>query len=104
MILPGFSVEGSVELILLCTPNVHFSQHKIRELVIAIFDDNVFDLRCRFFTRPGRLPCRAVSVEACAGGCDPVAEALSSVHEITVPSQWCRSVLFWVVGTEPVQV
>src|SRR5690625_4920234 len=79
-------------------------QDEIRELVIAIFDDNVFDLRCRFFARPGGLPCRAVSVEACAGGCDPVAEALAGVHEITVPSQWCRSVLFWVVGTEPVQV
>ena len=52
---------------------------------LTLFTD--YGLRLAIYL--GCHPGRAVSVETCAGGSDPVAEALSSVHEITVPSQWC---------------
>lgn len=74
------------------------------EVGVSVGDDGLVLDGLGFFAGPCGLSGGTVSVEAGTGCGDPVAEEVAGVGEVAVSSQGCGTVLFGVIGAEPVQV
>jgi hypothetical protein len=83
---------------------VHVVGYKPDEVLVAVRDDGLARFCDRLFAWPIGLSSGPVAVESGAGSGDPVAQALPGIGEVAMPAEWCRSVLIWAVGADPVQV
>ena len=77
---------------------------ELGEVRVAVADRNVLHCIGGWFSRPGCLTGRPVSVKTCAGCCHPVVETLAGIREVAMPAERGRAVLVGVVGAEPMQV
>ena len=77
------------------------SNDKSRKVVVAVFDHDILDRLGGRFSRPDSLPRGSITLESRPRRRYPVVETLSGVGEVTVPAEWCRTVLIRVVGAEP---
>ena len=87
--LPGPIVDTCVERILCGPARLNLFENELYEICIPIRDGLLHDVDGAFLARPDGLPRRAISVKSRAAGRHPVAQTLTSLCEVAMPSERC---------------
>lgn len=99
-----FIVETRVELILSRLPSGNIGGHERFGVCRAACEHDIIDRGSGVLAGPGGLPSGAITIQACSGSGNPVAEPVPCVGEVAVPPERCGAVLVGVVGAESMQV